>query len=81
MTTKINIVGNDEFGYELRTEGGYVLGPRLWTAKPAAGKNYPEVPVRPFTSKIAASVAQLEWNLYLMHAHKTRSKKKERISE
>jgi len=81
VNTKIKIIGNDEAGYELRTERGFVLGPRLWTILPQDGKEFPDIPEKPFRTKLEASKAQLDLNLYLMWVYKNRTKTKSRLSE
>lgn len=81
MHTKIKIIGNDESGYELRTDRDFVLGTRLHTVAPKPGDELPVVPDKPFRTKLEASAAQLKWNLYLLHAWQKRSKSKQRISE
>jgi hypothetical protein len=53
----------------------------MLSVAPKEGSEYPVVPTGPFASEFEANVAKLEWNTYLLHASKNRSKSKSRSSE
>jgi hypothetical protein len=57
------------------------LGQRLYSVEPKKGATLPVVPDKPFSTRLEAEKAKLEWNTYLLHAWKTRSKSKTRVSE
>jgi hypothetical protein len=80
MRTKV-VVKETPNGFHLETDYGFPIGPRMHSIAPKQGSNYPEVPSGPFTSEFEANVAKLEWNTYLLHAWKNRSKSKSRSSE
>jgi hypothetical protein len=70
-----------EGGFALRTTRGTPVGHRMLTASPKKGGKLPEVPEGVLKTRSEAEKAKLDWNTYLLWAWKSRSKKKERISE
>jgi hypothetical protein len=80
MRTKV-VVKQTASGFHLETEYGFPIGPRMLSVAPKEGSEYPVVPTGPFASEFEANVAKLEWNTYLLHASKNRSKSKSRSSE
>lgn len=79
MRTSVVIV-EVEGGFVLETTRGMRVGPRMWSVDPKNGGKLPKVPgVMKTRSK--AEKLKLDWNTYLLWAWKSRSKKKERISE
>ena len=68
-------------GYVLTTILGNPVGQRLLTGRPEDGKDYPVVPTGPIASRSQAEKLRLDWNVYLRHAWKTRSKTKERSAD
>ena len=80
MQTKVVVIeSNGEF--VMRTERGMPVGDRLLSIAPDKGKTFPEVPSKPFVTKLEAERSRLAWNLYLAHAWKKRSKSRVRTSE
>jgi hypothetical protein len=80
MRTKV-VVKQTASGFHLETEYGFPIGPRMLSVAPKEATEYPLDPTRPFASEFEANVAKLEWNTYLLHASKNRSKSKSRSSE
>jgi hypothetical protein len=75
------IVVTEEAGvFRLRTERGFVLGPRLYSVTPEAGKVLPGLQDE-FPNKLAATRAAMDWNVYLIWAWKKRSKSRERSAD
>jgi hypothetical protein len=75
------IVVTEEAGvFRLRTERGFVLGPRLYSVAPEAGKSLPDLKDE-FPNKLAATRAAMDWNVYLLWAWKKRSKSRERSAD
>jgi len=75
------IIVTEEAGvFRLRTERGFVLGPRLYSVAPEAGRVLPDLKDE-FTNKLAATRAAMDWNVYLLHAWNKRSKKRERSAD
>jgi hypothetical protein len=75
------IVVTEEAGvFRLRTERGFVLGPRLYSVAPEAGKVLPGLKDE-FTEKLPATRAAMDWNVYLLWAWKKRSKSRERSAD
>jgi len=66
--------------YRLRTERGFVLGPRLYSVAPETGKVLPALKDE-FPTKLAATRAAMDWNVYLLHAWQKQSKKRERSAD
>ena len=79
MRTSVVIV-EVEGGFVLETTRGMRVGPRMWSVEPKKGSKLPELPGT-MKTRFEAEKAKLDWNTYLLHAWKSRSKKKERISE
>jgi len=75
------IVVTEEAGvFRLRTERGFVLGPRLYSVAPEKGKSLPDLKDE-FTEKLSATRAAMDWNVYLIWAWKKRSKSRERSAD
>jgi hypothetical protein len=75
------IVVTEEAGvFRLRTERGFVLGPRLYSVKPEDGKVFPDLKDE-FETKPEADGAALKWNVYLIHAWNKREKKPKRSAD
>jgi hypothetical protein len=75
------IIITEEAGlFRLRTERGFVLGPRLYSVSPEAGKVLPDLKDE-FPNKLAATRAAMDWNVYLIWAWKKRSKSRERSAD
>ena len=66
--------------FRLKTERGYVLGPRLYSANPEDGKELPGLQDE-FPNKLSATRAAMDWNMYLLYAWKKRSKSRERSAD
>ena len=79
MRVKVKVVELSCGGFELHTERGHRVGPRLLSVAPE--ENFPEIPEEPFKLKHEATVACMQWNLYLLHAWKHKTKSKQRLSE
>lgn len=79
MSTRI-VVTEEAGVFRLRTERGYVLGPRLYSVAPEDGKILPDLKDE-FTNKLAATRAAMDWNVYLLWAWKKRSKIRERSAD
>jgi hypothetical protein len=79
MSTRI-IVTEEAGVFRLRTERGFVLGPRLYSANPEDGKVLPGLQDE-FPNKLAATRAAMDWNVYLLYAWQKRSKKGERSAD
>lgn len=79
MHTRIVVKGEDG-AFKLRTERGFVIGPRLITVDPDKGKQLPTMQDK-FDKKIDADRAALAWNTYLLYAWKKRSKSKSRTAD
>lgn len=77
--TKVIVVPQGDT-FHLRTIQGFPIGSRMLTVAPEKGKDYPELK-SVFTSKHDASRAALEFNLYLQHAAKKKSKSKQRFAD
>lgn len=80
MKTRIIVVTKLDDTFKLTTEYGFPIGSRLLTVAPETGKDYPDLQ-DVFDTKLEADRAAMRWNLYLIHAAKKKSKKRERISE
>ena len=75
------IVVTEEAGlFRLRTERGYVLGPRLYSVSPEDGRVLPDLKDE-FENKLAATRAAMDWNVYLLYAWQKRSKSRERSAD
>ena len=75
------IVVTEEAGvFRLRTERGFVLGPRLYSVAPESGKVLPDLQDN-FATKFEATRAAMYWNVYLIWAWKKRSKSRERSAD
>jgi hypothetical protein len=75
------IIVTEEAGvYRLRTERGFVLGPRLYSVAPETGRVLPALQDE-FPTKLAATRAAMDWNVYLLWAWKKRSKSRERSAD
>ena len=75
------IIVTEEAGvFRLRTERGYVLGPRLYSVAPETGKVLPALQDE-FPTKLAATRAAMDWNVYLLWAWKKRAKSRERSAD
>lgn len=75
------IIVTEEAGvFRLRTERGYVLGPRLYSVAPETGKVLPALQDE-FPTKLAATRAAMDWNVYLLWAWKKRTKSLERSAD
>lgn len=73
-TMSTRIVVTEEAGmFRLRTERGYVPGPRLYSVAPEEGKMLPDLKDE-FTTKLAATRAAMDWNVYLLWAWKNGQK-------
>jgi hypothetical protein len=70
-----------EGGYCLQTTRGNAVGSRMWSVDPKKGSTFPKVPDGVIKTKFEADTLKLDWNTYLLHAWKSRSKSKQRISE
>jgi hypothetical protein len=79
MSTRI-IVTEEAGVFRLRTERGFVLGPRLYSVAPESGKVLPGLQDE-FPNKLAATRAAMDWNVYLLWAWKKRSKSRERSAD
>lgn len=79
MRTKVIIAPTPD-GFVLRTESGYPVGQRMLSLSPKKGSDWPVVPDAPFATEMEAHQAKLDWNMYLLHVSKTKTKKS-RISE
>jgi hypothetical protein len=66
--------------FRLTTERGYVLGPRLYSVSPEEGKVFPDLKDE-FTTKLDASRAAMDWNMYLLYASKKRAKSRDRSAD
>lgn len=75
------IIVTEEAGvFRLRTERGYVLGPRLYSVAPETGRVLPALQDE-FPTKLAATRAAMDWNVYLLWAWKKRTKSLERSAD
>jgi hypothetical protein len=75
------VIVTEEAGvFRLRTERGFVLGPRLYSVAPEAGRVLPGLQDE-FPNKLAATRAAMDWNVYLLYAWQKRSKKGERSAD
>lgn len=77
--TKVIVVPHGDT-FHLRTSQGFPIGSRMLTVAPEKGKDYPELK-SVFLSKHDANRAALEWNVYLLHAAKKKSKSKQRFAD
>ena len=75
------IVRPVEGGFELRTERGFVLGPRLYSIKPDKGFDWPTIPEEPIPEETTARKIALDWNVYFKWVEKKTPKKQERIAD
>ena len=80
MRVKVEVI-EYQGTFLLRTDRGMPLGQRLYSVAPKEGMTLPEVPSVAFSTRFEAERAKLDWNTYLLHAWKTRSKEKTRVSE
>lgn len=80
MRVKVEVIEVDGT-FRLQTTRGMAIGQRLYSVAPKKGMTLPEVPERAFSTRFEAERAKLDWNTYLLHAWKTRSKEKTRVSE
>lgn len=80
MRAKV-IVVPVEGGFTLRTENDFPVGQRMLSVAPKKGSDFPVVPDAPFRSEFEANKAKLDWNTYLLHAEKTKSKSRTRTAE
>jgi len=74
------VVVEQSGAFKLRTERGFVLGPRLYSIEPEKGKSKPDLKDE-FTTKLDADRAALAWNMYLTWAWQKRSKSKARTAD
>jgi hypothetical protein len=81
MQVKVKVTKISEGIWDILTGRGHRIGQRLITVSPKAGEVIPEVPAGTFTDVMDAHRVCLEWNLYLAHAWKHRSKSKDRVRE
>ncbi len=73
------VIVTEEAGvFRLRTERGFVLGPRLYSANPEDGKVLPGLQDE-FPNKLAATRAAMDWNVYLLYAWQKTLKKTREI--
>jgi LmbE family N-acetylglucosaminyl deacetylase len=80
MSNSRIIVTEKDGVFHLRTERGYVLGPRLYSVAPEGGKVLPDLKDE-FENKLAATRAAMDWNVYLLWAWKKRAKSRERSAD
>lgn len=80
MTRRI-VVQSVDGGFELRTERGFVLGPRLYSIKPDKGADWPVIPDGVIASESEARKLALDWNIYFAWVQKKTPKKQERIAD
>ena len=81
MMTRRIIVKPVSGGFELRTERGFVLGPRLYSIKPEKGFDWPTIPEEPIAVESEARKIALDWNLYFAWVQTKTPKKPERIAD
>ena len=74
------VIKEEDGKFILRTERGFVIGPRLITVDAEKGKQLPGMQDK-FDKKIDADRAALAWNTYLLYAWKKRSKSKARSAD
>lgn len=79
MTRRI-VVKPVDGGFELRTERGFVLGPRLYSVAPKPGSVLPRIPDAPLPELEARKLA-LDWNVYFAWAEQKKPKTKTRIAD
>ncbi len=79
MSTRI-VVTEEAGVFRLRTERGFVLGPRLYSVSPEAGRVLPDLKDE-FENKLAATRAAMDWNVYLLYAWQKRAKSRDRSAD
>ncbi|TXH50305.1 MAG: hypothetical protein E6Q97_20760 [Desulfurellales bacterium] len=65
MTRRIVLKPVDNGLFELRTERGFVLGPRLFSIAPKKGSDWPTIPETPLPELEARKIATA-WNVYFV---------------
>ncbi len=67
-------------GFELRTERGFVLGPRLHSIDPKPGSTLPRIPDGPLPELEARRLA-MDWNVYFAWCEQKKPKTPQRFAD